>query len=449
MSFSPFHQEVLHALRVVIDPDLHTDIVSLGFVQQLVVDRAQGLVSFTLQLTTPACPVKEQFKQWCREALLPLTWVVKVDVTISAKAGGKGASKGGGKGLAGVRHIIAVSSCKGGVGKSTVAVNLAYSIQRLGAKVGLLDADVHGPSLPIMVQPKETRLMKNKAGDMVAPLQHEGVLLMSYGWVQKKSEQGSAVMRGPRSSAVASQMLTLTDWGELDYLVIDMPPGTGDIALSLVQDCSISAAVVVTTPQLLSFVDVVKGIEMFDGVRVPCVAVVENMAFYTCGSCSQPTFPFGPGHRQRLMNEFGIAQSYTLPIDAQLSAAGDTGIPLALSRSAPAIAQTFDELAAGVVRQVAVLSLGAAPLPPLVEFDDRNRRVTVTPHEGQQVLWTFAQLRAACLGAGNKQPPRDVRPTAMRARGNYAIGISWSDGHESIYPHAALLKGPRDAAEGV
>jgi hypothetical protein len=177
------------------------------------------------------------------------------------------------------------------------------------------------------------------------------------------------------------------------------------------------------------------------------------MAYYKCSACAAPTFPFGPGHRQRLVDEFGIAQScvllcqcnaaasraarYTLPIDAMLSQAGDAGQPVALSRSSPAAAATFDELAAGVVRQVAVLSRGAAPLAPLVEFHSSSSTVTVTPHEGSVAVWTFAQLRAACLGAGNdkKRQALGVRPVGMRARGNYAVGISWSDGHESIYPY--------------
>ena len=202
--------------------------------------------------------------------------------------------------------------------------------------------------------------------------------------------------------------------------------------------------------------------------QVPTVAVVENMAYFACGPCQTRTFPFGPGHRQRLVSEFGIAQScvnralaqlllhvlaasrvgrYSLPIDAALSHAGDTGMPIALSRSPAAIAATFDALAAGVVRQVAVLSRGAQPLAPLVEFVDSSGTVVVTPHEGSCATWTFAELRAACLGAGSSSTrvAAGVRPVGMRARGNYALGISWSDGIESIYPYATLLAGPATA----
>ena len=266
---------VLEKLRRVIDPDFGEDIVNCGFVKALNVDESAGNVLFAIELTTPACPVKAEFERQAKAFVGELEWVKNVRVTMTAQPARNDAPETV-EGLRRVRHIIAVSSCKGGVGKSTTSVNLAYTLAMMGAKVGILDADVYGPSLPTMISPESPVLEMDKDTGTITPVEYEGVKVVSFGF----AGQGSAIMRGPMVSGLINQLLTTTDWGELDYLILDMPPGTGDIQLTLCQVVPITAAVVVTTPQKLAFIDVEKGVRMFAKLAVPCVSVVENMSYF-------------------------------------------------------------------------------------------------------------------------------------------------------------------------
>jgi len=447
--------EVLEKLRGVIDPDLKRDIVDCGFIKDLKIEG--GKVSFMLELTTPACPVKEEFKKDSTRLVSELPWVESVSVSISSRKrthkpsaeGGDMKRNAGCPGLKDVQRIIAVSSGKGGVGKSTVAVNLAYSIARLGGKVGIIDADIFGPSLPTMVAPASTRISLSKDNEaMLAPLEHDGVKLMSYGYTAKATKEGAAVMRGPMASNTMHQLIAYTDWGYLDYLIIDMPPGTSDIHLTLGQELTMDGAVIVTTPQRLSYVDVVKGIEMFDTMKVPILGLVQNMAYFNC-SCGKKHLPFGPGHGQKLIELYGIPASVSLPIQSDISEHGDSGSPYVTSRKGSEVDGTYAELASAVVQQLSKLAEGQHDIP-LVEYEPKASVVKVTPSKGEGRSFSPKSLRDACRCAGcqatekaagtmrTPPAPADVIPVDMSPKGRYAINIDWSDGHSSIFTYAQL-----------
>ncbi len=441
--------EILDSMRHIMDPDLGKDIVSLGFIKDLAITE-DGQVAFKVELTTPACPVKDRFKAACEEAVRKLPWVRQVSVAMTAQPRGAAhplAARA--PGLEKVRHIIAVSSCKGGVGKSTTAVNLAYSLARLGAQVGLFDADVYGPSLPTLVAPARTELFMR--GDFIVPPEHEGVRLMSFGFVPQGPGGGAAIMRGPMVTQVINQLLTTTDWGELDYLVIDMPPGTGDIQLTLTQIIPIAAAVIVTTPQQLSFVDVVKGIQMFDKLKVPTVAVVENMSYFLCPDNGRKYYVFGQGARQKLVDQFGIRNAFEMPLEPEISRLSDSGTPVVLADRDGAAARLYGEIAAAVVREVAKLQHGGAARPKVSFGADNGIQLTLASGEVRRC--SPAAVRRACRCAGcieefSGKPlldpdsvPETVYPRAITPMGNYAVAIAWSDGHNSsIYPYELLLK---------
>lgn len=447
--------DVLDSMRHIIDPDLGKDIVSLGFIKDLHID-ASGRVAFKVELTTPACPVKERFKTACEEAVRRLPWVTGVNVTMTAQSRGSGNPLiARAPGLAQVRHIIAVSSCKGGVGKSTTAVNLAYSLAQLGAQVGLFDADVYGPSLPTLVAPAQKELFMR--GELIAPLEYEGVRLMSFGFVPQGPGGGAAIMRGPMVTQVINQLLTTTDWGDLDYLVLDLPPGTGDIQLTLTQLIPITAAVIVTTPQQLSFVDVVKGIQMFDKLKVPTVAVVENMSYFLCPDNGKKYYLFGQGARAKLVEQFGIQNAFEIPLEPEISRLSDSGTPVVLAARDSAAARRYAEIAASVVREVAKLEHGGAARPKVSFAADKGIQIALGT--GEVLTCSPAAVRRACRCAHcieefSGKPlldpasvPETIYPRSITPMGNYAVAIAWSDGHSSsIYPYELLLKLAKPAA---
>ncbi|KAL8037529.1 hypothetical protein ABFS82_11G045900 [Erythranthe guttata] len=434
--------DVLKALSQIIDPDFGTDIVSCGFVKDLNVDKALGEVSFRLELTTPACPVKDMFEQKANEVVAALPWVEKVNVTMSAQPARPVYAGQLPAGLQTVSNVVAVSSCKGGVGKSTVAVNLAYTLAGMGARVGIFDADVYGPSLPTMVSPENRLLEMNPEKRTIIPTEYMGVKLVSFGF----AGQGRAIMRGPMVSGVINQLLTTTEWGELDYLVIDMPPGTGDIQLTLCQVVPLTAAVIVTTPQKLAFIDVAKGVRMFSKLKVPCVAVVENMCHFDADG--KRYYPFGRGSGSQVVKEFGIPHLFELPIRPTLSASGDSGVPEVVSDPQGEVATAFQELGVCVVQQCAKIR---QQVSTAVTYDKSMKAIRVKVPESDEEFYLHpATVRRNDRSADSVDEwtgeqklkyadiADDIEPEDIRAMGNYAVSITWPDGFSQIAPYDQL-----------
>ena len=359
-------------------------------------------------------------------------------------------------GLENVKHLVAVSSCKGGVGKSTVAVNLAAALHQSGARVGLFDADVYGPSLPTLVRPENRELYSRN--DLILPLEFRGLKLMSFGYVPTQSGSGGpAILRGPMVTQIINQLLTGTDWGELDYLIIDMPPGTGDVQLTLTQLIPLTAAVIVTTPQELSFVDVVKGIQMFGTLQVPTISVIENMAYFLCDGCGKKHYLFGQGVRQRLSEQFGIKNTFEIPLAPDVARMCDDGTPVVFDAPDDPITQTFHAIAASAVEEIQRLKAGGAGAPS-VRFVI-GRGIVVTWSCGREQEIAPVRLRQACRCANCVEEttgkplldpntiPEDIYPEEIHSMGNYAVAINWSDGHDSsIYPYEQIAQ--LDSSEG-
>ncbi|KAL6615948.1 hypothetical protein ACP70R_038218 [Stipagrostis hirtigluma subsp. patula] len=435
-------RDVLIALSQIIDPDFGTDIVSCGFVKDLEISDALEEVSFRLELTTPACPIKDEFEKKANEVVAALPWVKKVSVTMSAQPAQPVYAGGLPEGLQKISNIIAVSSCKGGVGKSTVAVNLAFTLAGMGARVGIFDADVFGPSLPTMVSPENRLLVTNPESGSILPTEYLGVKMVSFGF----AGQGRAIMRGPMVSGVINQLLTTTDWGELDYLVIDMPPGTGDIHLTLCQVAPLTAAVIVTTPQKLAFIDVAKGVRMFSKLKVPCVAVVENMCYFDADG--KRYYPFGQGSGAQVVQQFGIPHLFDLPIRSTLSASGDTGIPEVVADPQGDVAKTFQNLGACVVQQCAKIR---QQVSTAVSYDRSIRAIRVkVPDSDEEFLLHPATVRRNDRSAQSVDEwtgeqkvqygdiPEDIEPEEIKPVGNYAVSITWPDGFSQIAPYDQL-----------
>ncbi len=438
--------EVLDTMRGIIDPDLGRDIVSLGFIQGLEIS-PEGAVAFRVELTTPACPVKDQFRAACETAVAALPWVRGVTVTMTAQAR-RGGGMQTGPGLAEVRHIVAVASCKGGVGKSTVAVNLAYALAAQGAAVGIFDADVYGPSLPTMIKAPFDGLFQSPE-ELILPVSHDGLKLMSFAYASPRQGE-PAVMRGPMVTSVINQLLTGTQWGALDYLVIDLPPGTGDIQLTLSQIVPLTAAVMVTTPQEISFIDVVKGIKMFDMMKVPTVAVVENMSFFRCDGCDKEHRLFGTGAMRRLVDQFGIRNAIELPLEPLIASHADEGIPVVRALPEHPVSRIYGQLAEAVVREISRLLYREGPKPQ-VRYR-ASQGVLFSDEQGVEHVLPAVVVRRGCRCAdcidemtGEKRlrdtdVPDDVAPREIGTLGNYAVTVAWSDGHSSIYPFDMLAR---------
>ena len=355
---APSSEQVLDALRPIVDPDLGRSIVDLGFIKNLKI--TEGRVAFDIELTTPACPVKAEFERSARERVAALPGVTDVAVTMTADTRGRARTVGGGGEsatvLPRVRNVLAVASGKGGVGKSTTAVNLALALRESGARVGLLDADVYGPSLPLLLgvnaRPQSVARGEQKK---ILPLEAHGLRVMSMGFFLTKN--APVIWRGPMVHGLIRQFLSDVEWGELDYLLIDLPPGTGDAALTLTQQAPLSGAVIVTTANDLSVIDARKGLAMFEKVDVPVLGIVENMAWF-----SPPDLPerryyiFGEGGGRRVADELGVDFLGEVPIDPRVAETGDRGVAILEHAPESAVAEAFRAMSGAVARKLAVLA---------------------------------------------------------------------------------------------
>jgi len=345
-------EAVLAALRPIVDPDFGKSIVDLGFVKELRVDG--GRVSFAIELTTPACPVKAEFERQARERVAALPGVESVDVRMTSNTRGhrNAGPAADAAVLPGVRNTVAVASGKGGVGKSTVATNLAVALRQSGARVGLLDADVYGPSLPLLTGVSGRPHSQEKR---IFPLEGHGLSLMSMGFFV--NESSPVIWRGPMVHGLVRQFLTDVEWGELDYLIVDMPPGTGDAALTLTQMAPLSGAVIVTTANDLSLIDARKGLAMFQKVQVPVLGIVENMSYFVPPDLPERRYHiFGEGGGRRVAAEIGVDFLAELPIDPRIVEGGDRGVPIVVGAPDSEAAGAFRELAGRIARKLAVLS---------------------------------------------------------------------------------------------
>jgi ATP-binding protein involved in chromosome partitioning len=347
-------QNVLQALKVVKDPDLHRDIVALNFVKDLKISGND--ISFTLELTTPACPVRDQFKADAERAIRKaVEGVGRVDVHMTSNVAIH-SNQQKELILPGVKNTIAVASGKGGVGKSTVAVNLAVALALDGAKVGLVDADVYGPSIPLMFGVNERpRISENK----LVPLERYGVKIMSIGFLVDPMQ--AVIWRGPMASGAVKQFMGDVNWGSLDYLIFDLPPGTGDIQLTLVQTIPLTGAVIVTTPQDVALADARKGLVMFHKVNVPVLGIVENMSYYVCSHCGHREDIFDSGGGSRTAGELGVPFLGEIPIETKIRIGGDKGTPIVVMDQTSDQAMTIRQIARNLAAQVSILHVSAPP----------------------------------------------------------------------------------------
>jgi ATP-binding protein involved in chromosome partitioning len=355
MAGGPTEAAVTDALRTVIDPELHKDLVTLGMAKNVQVHG--GEVSLLVTLTTPACPLRETIENEVRAALAKVPGVTRVDLKFDASVPA-GVRPQGKAPIEGVKNLIAVASGKGGVGKTTVAVNLAIALKNMGASVGLLDADVYGPNVPVMLGTAEQPKMLDEK--TIIPVQAYGVKMISMGLLNPGDKP--LVWRGPMLHSVMQQFLRNVRWGQLDYLIADLPPGTGDVQLSLIQTVAVSGAVLVTTPSLVALADVRKAVEMFRQVHVDILGVIENMSYFGCPHCGGKIDVFGHGEGAQMAKMFELPFLGEIEIDPQIRIGGDTGRPVAsLGPDAPG-AKSMYGMARQVAARISVVNL-SAPAP--------------------------------------------------------------------------------------
>ena len=429
--------DVLEKLKAVQDPELRRDIVSLGFVKNIRI--CSPIISLDIERTSPASMVSDQLRAEASAAVAELPGVEEVNVQVSAAAQAAQAS--------GIQSMIAVASGKGGVGKSTVAANLAVALQRAGATVGLCDADVYGPSQGTMFGVDERPEADEER--RLIPIEAYGVKLMSMGLLTNK--ETPVIWRGPMASKLIQQFMGGVAWGELDYLIIDLPPGTGDVQLTLTQSVPLTGAVIVTTPQDVARNIAEKGLRMFEPVQVPVLGVIENMSYFECSHCHERTHIFSQGGGQKISAELALPFLGQIPIEPEVVVTGDEGEPIVVRNPESAVSRAYVEIAKRLAAAVSVVKYesGSSMKPREISVGEDKLRIVWT--DGHDSRYSFELLRNNCPCAlcvdewtGKRKHLMLLLPPGFRALdvkpvGNYAVKIAWSDGHDSgIYSFSTL-----------
>lgn len=353
-TIAPSAAKILEVLQPVQDPELQKSLVDLNMIRNVKVEN--GIATFTLVLTTPACPLREMIVDDCKKAVQALPGIESVEVEVTAETPQQ-KSVPDRTGVPGVKNIIAVSSGKGGVGKSTVAVNIAAALAQSGASVGMIDADIYGPNVPTMLGLEDAvvEVRKEAQGDVMEPAIAQGIKLVSMGFLIDKDQP--VIWRGPMLNGIIRQFLYQVDWGNLDYLIIDLPPGTGDAQLTLAQAVPMAGVVIVSTPQNVALLDARKGLRMFQQLGVPVLGVVENMSYFIPPDRPETQYDiFGSGGGEKIAKELGVPLIGCVPLEIPVREGGDQGKPIVLSGSS-ASAQAFQKIATDVAAKVSVAAL--------------------------------------------------------------------------------------------
>jgi ATP-binding protein involved in chromosome partitioning len=352
---------VLDALRGVIDPDLGKDIVSLGFVKRLEVSEA-GAVAFAIELTTPACPVKDRLQAEAQALVAAVPGVSSVSVVMTAAVRTAAIPEGARAPVPGVKNVIAVGAGKGGVGKTTVAVNIAVALAQLGSRVGIIDGDIYGPNVPIMLG-LNTELVADEQGRII-PAERYGVQVVSMGFLTH--DDSPVIWRGPMLHGAVQQFFRQVAWNDLDYLVIDLPPGTGDVALSLSQSVPVSGAIVVTTPQQVSLADTRRAVRMYQKLNIRPLGLIENMSHFVCPGCGHESDIFGHGAGEELARAMEVPFLGRLPIYEPIRVGGDAGHPIVIAEPDSPAARAFKAVAEQAAAQISIASFSRViPLTPV------------------------------------------------------------------------------------
>lgn len=346
---------VLDVLRPVQDPELQKSLVELNMIRNVKIDG--GMVSFTLVLTTPACPLREFIVEDCQKAVKQLPDVEEVVVDVTAETPQQ-QSLPDRQGIDGVKNLVAISSGKGGVGKSTVAVNVAVALAQTGAKVGLIDADIYGPNTAAMLGLADAKVMVQQSpqGEVLEPAFNHGVKLVSMAFLIDPDQP--VIWRGPMLNGIIRQFLYQVNWGELDYLIVDMPPGTGDAQLTLAQAVPMAGAVIVTTPQNVALLDSRRGLKMFQQLGVPVLGIVENMSYFIPPDLPDRQYDlFGSGGGEKTSQELGIPLLGCIPLEINLRQGGDRGLPIVVAEPESPSAQSLIAIAKSIAAKVSVAAL--------------------------------------------------------------------------------------------